>query len=698
MSLILQAALFVMFAGLTVGLITQKKRYFSYHLEVWRKLAIGLVFLDIASLLFLIDGLGYSGDLPIIRNDFLRFSLQSLTVIAGALLTFAGLAEWIPSLIKSGRGRERLGVIVDLISGMQRTVENWTDPDREMFVELARQINEFLKPDSGLLVRVNGVMSDNLSVLRLSDQAVVPHESISGIDEIERALNKREFKYVCDMDVSTKMIETLGMESIGCGALGVFPITARGRLYGVLVAGFEDPDDFTSNDAKIAHFGFDALASTIQASSFRGHLVNLISSQDSLVRLQKLAAKSTGIDTFLSDAFALVTGLLPSDMISVAVLEENGTNMKRYSLSESSNVISEVGMSLPLSRTVVQEVIRTCRHDIAVKLSGLTFSDDAWLTRCGFDSRLTAPIAANGKPLGTISFISLERGKYSPMDLANAEIIATVFAEVINLVNKQNEISSRLSCMRDASVITRRYIVGGDSGSFLSGITMQAVEGLPATECRILSYDRSANRVRCIGIHSRREYNEREILGEAHGLDGLRKITSAVRVGEPVIIRAEEGDSISGSEMSILSSFAARTIIIVPLVVRSSLEGFMVISEGRSWERRPFDRNDLSLILMLATQFSVFFGMMSGEPRVSNRLTERIRESRTDSVDHFAYTDVRRKMKDPLTSILGAAELLESGLAVADSPMSRYVRTIRRNADKMAKTFNNYDEYVNANR
>ncbi len=699
MSLILQATLFVVLAGFTVALLTHREKYFRRNPDVWLKLAVGIGFLDAASLLFLVEGLGYDSRLPVIGDDVLRFSFQSLTLIAGALLAFAGLAEWIPSLVRSNRRMAQSQAIAELVASMRCTVTNWTAPTVELLDEFARQIDETLRPASGLALWRTKSGGEFAIAKRLRDGASLPVDSVTGLVEIRTALETPESDYLTGTDVSGELSESLDLQENGCEVLAVCPFASQGKTYGAIVLAFEDAEDFTPDDFDLMNFGVEVIADAMHSLDLRSDLIGLIASQDTSMRLQRIASESNDLAAFLSRGYDLITRLVPADMISVAVIEENNSNMRRYSYSESANAISEVGMSLPLRKTAVQDVIRDCRSDIVARVSGLTYSDDAWLARCGFNSRITVPVVVAGEALAALSFVSLERGQYDKSDLTNAEIVATAFASVTGAARQRELNSSRLKTMRETSDITRRFVTDGDSGEFLREFTRSAVEGLPVTEARVFSYDRTLNQVRCIAVDSRREHSRQDAFRCSSNLDSLRRVSSAVRVGEPVVIRTEDDETLSSSEMSMLSSFKASTVIIVPLTVRSSLEGLLVLSEIRSWDRRPFDRDDLSLISMLATQASVLLGLMGRPSRSARHVKpETSKEDGFGDIDRFAFTDITRKLKDPLTSILGAAELLETSLPVSDSPMSRCVRTIRRNADTVARAFNMYGDYVNSHR
>lgn len=699
MSLILQAALFVVLAGFTVALVTHKERFFRHNHDVWLKLAVGIGFLDFASLLFLIEGLGYDSRLPLIADDVLRFSLQSLALIAGALLAFAGLAEWIPSLVRSNRRLAQSQAIAGLVARMRSTVANWTAPAADLVEEFSSQIEETLHPASGLVFWKAESDDESPIIRRLRDGASLAVDSVTGLEEIKTVMETRESVYLTGAEVSDEMYGCLDLQENDCDVLAVYPIASCGKTYGQIVLAFEDAEDFSPENFELMGFGIEAVAHTMLSLDLRSDLIDQIASQDTYMRLQRIASESDDLAAFLSRGFDLITRLVPADMISIAVIEENNSNMRRYSYSESANAISEVGMSLPLRKTAVQDVVRDCRPDIAARISGLTYSDDAWLARCGFSSRMTVPVVVAGEAVAALSFVSLERGQYDESDLSNTEIVATVFASLTGAMRERERYSSRLRAMRDISKITRRFVAAGDSGEFLRKFTRSVVEGLPVTEARVFSYDRALNLVRCIAVDSRRGYSRQDIFRRSHNLDSLRRVSSAVRVGEPVVIRTEDEETLSSSEMSMLSSFKASTVIIVPLTVRSSLEGLLVLSEIRSWDRRPFDREDLSLVSMLATQASVMLALMGSPSRPTRHGVQEVRsEIGSDDIDRFAFADISRRLKDPLTSILGAAELLETSLPVSDSPMSRCVRTIRRNADRVARAFNRYGDYVNSHR
>jgi hypothetical protein len=139
-------------AVLTIGLITSRNGLFQSERDTWLKIFIGVVFLDVLALINLQAELGLIGVIPYIRDEIMRMLVTSVCLIGGSLFILAGLATWIPKLMRSSRGLGRLRDLTSLIDSIQQKCSRRL-PASQLLTETTKQVFDTVRPKELIYMR-----------------------------------------------------------------------------------------------------------------------------------------------------------------------------------------------------------------------------------------------------------------------------------------------------------------------------------------------------------------------------------------------------------------------------------------------------------------------------------------------------------------------------------------------------------------
>lgn len=154
-----------------------------------------------------------------------------------------------------------------------------------------------------------------------------------------------------------------------------------------------------------------------------------------------------------------------------------------------------------------------------------------------------------------------------------------------------------------------------------------------------------------------------------------------VENSKPMLINQADMDSQMQAQESTQTLLPnIKSAMLVPIQLNGSVRGIISIGEVRNWNRRTFSAADLILAKDVAGKCSLALRMKQLRMnRLNNRPFANIwRDSGQDTI-----RALRSEIKSPLTSIIGAVELLRTKEGAEDDFASRYYNMIMRSAEKI---------------
>lgn len=696
MASVMLGACFIALSALTVLTVSRRRWLSANESDIWLKLTVGMCFIDMYVLLHLLDQAGLAGLITYLSNEMLWMNLTTVSLISGILFLLAGLAEWIPDLVSTIPRLRRSRKLAELVSSIQQTC-SWNVSERKVIAEVMRQVYQTLEPQTLLYMKWDEGRNLLSPVLQFPDDIIAnetPTLLIEEDDWLGDAILSGQPVYAVVGEVgATPDIESHFAVNPGDPVV-VLPVTANGVRIGVTVMALTRESELEREDMSLLQVGMNSLASSLVSSCVQRTSMRMATLKDTHSRLLRVAASSEGLAELLTDGVELFHRFLSFDMLSVSVLDENNVSMKRYSVMESGNRISEKGLSLPLHGTVVERVVQTGKVDTAKEMTGIAYSDDQWLSRCGFCSRLSVPIFDDGRVIAVVSYASVSETKYSESEISDAGLVS----DILTIAIKNSQIRQKLRVhsrqIRDSWRLLSELVADGDTERFFDEFVRQVASNMPVTSCRLSLYDRDRNTLRSISEHSHRISDRTKgRFGCELQLERLPQHLSVVRSGSPLMVnQTDPNGRMSDDEAASGFSHEIRSAMLVPLYVGGSIRGIMSLGEARDWERRSFSSDDMSLAQMQATQASLAIAVSEiMSPRKTRTPVRDLSES--EQFKHETLSLVMKRMAGPLSSIMGASELLERKLSNVEGPMMDCVRTIRRNTGKVTKAMESFRQF-----
>jgi diguanylate cyclase (GGDEF)-like protein len=183
-------------------------------------------------------------------------------------------------------------------------------------------------------------------------------------------------------------------------------------------------------------------------------------------------------------------------------------------------------------------------------------------------------------------------------------LLISILAGVLHdqLVNSERQ-NRDLFILLQAGNIASKSV---DLGKALPSIAELIARNIPATTCRICLMNQEEE---CLEVHAAYPLKPMQGwepgIGKSYSLSTSPLHKEALESGKPLVVHeSSEGTFISEEERNGFFFPDAKTVCLVPLMVKGRRLGVISIGEARNWERAPYSKEQLSLLNTLATQVS----------------------------------------------------------------------------------------------
>lgn len=692
----------VIFLGLTVttvSLVTLRKRHFKDDSDVWVRLFTGLVLLDISLLPTCLKSFELTEHLAVVSDEFLRITMSTIIAMGGLLLLFSGFVMWLPTLTRSRHRYQKVGRLLDLFYNINALSNSHYTSER-IIADAMNLIYESIEPKK--LVYLGWDRPHKL----LKTVHIIPQDSIDQsdltirIDQLEQIVWLRNpviERRNCRSRIITSEIGSdldLSLLISDGGVVASLPLSNGKQAMGVLLLSFEAEADFEEEDVETLQLILDSIGTTLDRREIAEENMRLCDLKDSHDLLIRAAIESPTPADLLTSSVRLFQRFVPFDMLTIAVLDENHTNMKRYSISESGNKVSEMGLSLPVDGTLVGNIAASGRPDISTQLADNRSSDDQWLSRCGFGSRLSLPVRVGERTAGVVSFVSVGDNRYSRALLDAASLAADAVAIVINNLISRDKLICRSIQTKSSWELLSKLVSEESTESYFEEFVKQVTLATPVTFCRMFTYDSAESQLHLVTEYNRRNDTEDRIPARITlNLSDMPQHRAALVTGEVLLINQSDPDSrASDDEVKLGFPDSIHSALLIPLKVDDKVKGLVSLGEMRDWQRRSFSEEDTAFARTVAAQASLSLALAESRAAVRHL---RKRESRSDEgyMLFDALSGASRRLAGSVSAIMGAAELLERNVPSAEGQMSECIRRIIRSSDRAFKELREIDDY-----
>jgi GAF domain-containing protein len=134
------------------------------------------------------------------------------------------------------------------------------------------------------------------------------------------------------------------------------------------------------------------------------------------------------------------------------------------------------------------------------------------------------------------------------------------------------------------------------------------------------------------------------------------------------------------SEIKSAFSRPINSAVLVPLVVGDKTIGLLSLAEERDWNRRPFTQPEILTAELAAEQLANLIGqsLWDEKPAVAEAL----------AAGDKRFNQLRKTISDPLTTIMGASELLLVRKEQLEPELLRYAYIIQKMSERIKDSIN----------
>jgi hypothetical protein len=283
---------------------------------------------------------------------------------------------------------------------------------------------------------------------------------------------------------------------------------------------------------------------------------------------------------------------------------------------------------------------------------------------------------------------------YDETNLQNAGRVSDAFSVAIELATMRDKLAARTSQITGFWDTLAGLMEGGDTKKYLLSLPRKMTSLMPVTCCSLFEVDSEHGNLVRIAGYSRTTTDQDGQPASVISTGKIPTIQSVIEDGNARVINLADPEYRGAeTELELCFRVPVRSAIIVPVYAAGKPRALLALGEKRAWSRRSFSRGDLAIAGIAGSQISLSIVFDESAERSASRN----RSAATQSVGRDygdAYMQFNRRLASPLSSILGAAELLERNLPNTEGPMIDCVRTIRRNTNRAVKTLSDIREFA----
>lgn len=699
----------LVFLTFSLLILKFKRKYFEHCPQSWRLLALGALILFIAVTTKFVHNFYMNEN--IVRSQWHPFmsAAQILGYIAGAFLILIGFLKWSSTLLnvrRAGILRLRQLTCIKGVLSLSNHHKNLDEILKESLPSVMRVMGykmgvifkpTFRSPEM-ILVEHWGIPAKNIFNL---------YNLYSTNTLYQEATKSKEVITTSDI-MSLPEYGTLLSAEDEISSFACVPIKFCGKILGVLGIYDSKPDGFGYQEIQFLNslgeiLGLAAKQSlTLDRNKRRRDYIS------SLENISKIAQEDPSLEEAFPQISAELKKIIDFDYISLALADRSGQNMKRISLGTSGGLLQDKVSSTPTAGTAIGKVIKSgevwIEEDIRSSANWRKeeeCADDRLVKACGVKSRLILPLWSKRSVCGVLSLGHQRPGFYSPNDAKWLKPICQQLSLLImenKLLEKLNKEEHRSLLLSDCSL---KLVQNEDIKTLLDQVATSLTEELPRSFVRITLLNKEKDYLTTQAIHQIRKEGMNLRKMERFPLKDLPWHRLTLEAKRPMLINQDDPESLMPDEEArLIMDERVKSALLVPLLLNQEPVGIISLGEMRNWERQPLAEEEIALVKQIANLVSLALikGLLL---RSDERIRERLKEfkEKLDKVDawtnpSFSFSELSYEVSNPLTSILGSAELLRLKEPNLSPENFKYIQNIQKGADRIQKVLEKFGDSV----
>jgi transcriptional regulator with GAF, ATPase, and Fis domain len=648
--------------------------------NAFNRIIMGLGLLTGFAVVQLFGHQGAFDRLPYLQEESGRKILEATVIAAGLMFLLVGIGGLLPSLARGRRMRRQttkryfgLKMILPAVSGGKTLDETFDVVMNHLatYLEIPRWAGFKYASKQDLLVLTGSVGFP---------EKHPRHLRTVSIKETELKAELFRFQAMARPGESAGTGETPGPRL-------VVPVAYGGRLYGAL---------FSWGDVAVDDDLLDVLTLLGEILGRQAQMLVLKTNADFYRNRQVVSARvadfcnrASAIGDILVELFQVLRDVTAAEFCSIAVVDNSGENMVRYTIGSGGRMLLEKGVSRSTGCGTIHRIIHDGQPLIEadVDFEGNHDPDDGLFLSCGMHARLACPVSVGRRIPAVIMLGHSQSNHFKPVHLDRVRDIAAPMAGVVQREQLSRTLEIREDQMLRLQMMERELATTDSAQAVFDEACQLLTKRMKSTVARISLIDRDGRNLFSQACRTIRDtgHDLKENATLPISLLPWHKMTIETR--KPMLINREDPQSQMPAQETMATLLPdVRSAILVPIMLDDIVRGVISIGEARNWNRRPFGASDLIFARDVAAKCSVALRMKKLELD-GIRGKESVRQNNGSGAARLS--ELTARIKSPVTSIMGAVELLKiKGDAPGDR--SRYQGLILKAADRITALTEEY--------
>lgn len=660
----------LMFLAIFLILLKYYKRLIKIDNKACHTIIVGIGLLFLMSAFKFAGNFDFVSQIPFLASSQNRQLAEAVLIVLGLLVLLTGVGRLLPAFYyrqKPGANIHRRYFGLKMIGQAINRARNID----AVFEIVLTHLNAYLNSKQGIAYKYSA-----------GHDMLLKCGSIGFTDEVPKGAAKirltgtalkivlKRFQAIKDAHYMCDIKDPVRPDTI-------IPIGHQGRLFGAISCWF---DDSASIDADLPDFLTslgDLVGKHLAVKVAEARTKYFKEQEAAHFQLMEICSSVGAVGDVMVDLFRLIKELIGAEYVSLAVLDNSGENMVRYTVGSGGRMLFEKGVSRCTRGSYINKIYREGKTLITSEInikdeSGL---EDGLFISCGMKSRMACPVTYGSRVLAVLTLGHFHTGYFRNIHGRRITNLMEVLATAIQREQLAREIESKEEQMLRLQLMGRE--LSGDKP--LQEIFDDACEILTkrmkSTIARVSLLDRERKNLVSQSCRTIRKIN--------HELQDNSVIPLSLLPWHRMILEQQKlmliNQTDQQSRMQIQESSQAllpgiNSAILVPITLDNTVRGIISIGEVRNWNRRPFGASDLIFAKDVAAKCSIALKMKKLHlDREKSKAQSRNRMANGED----QLGNIKGQLNTPLSSIIGSTELLKQQKGSDESTLCYYEKILK---------------------
>ncbi len=450
------------------------------------------------------------------------------------------------------------------------------------------------------------------------------------------------------------------------------PICQQERVLGLLSLDSDTPERFSDSDIHLLYPLTNAAAIALENARLLAAEAHRRREADILREVAGALTTTLDRDEVMDLILDQLSRVVDYDSAAVMLLQNSDVE-----IAVQRGFRSEVQQLSPKQIENFSHVQQVLKQRTAVIIAD-TFEDERWWHHPNADyirCWLGVPLIAQNRVIGLLNLDKEEPGFYTEHDAKLATAFANQAAIALENTRLFAEARQRFKAMTALYEISLDIAASLDMTELLDSIIERAVSLLKADAGGIYLYDEERDELEAVTGYG---YSKKYVgtrLKPGEGIAG-----KVLQTGEALVV--DDYRNLEGKSPLFEGEKFLKAILEVPMKWRDQIIGVLVINSNQK-----FNEDDVWLTALFANQVAIaiqnarlFEALEARMKELQRTQTQLIQSAKMAAIGQLAAS-VAHELNNPLTSILGFAELLLER-AADDGPSNKVLETIIRETNR----------------